>query len=1341
MFRQLGINFVQRGVYDVARSVDRLNLVFRAYSRSVQQAGKESVNSARKIDRVAKVTIRELTPAFKNATTGAYKFNDTIIKLKVGLGDYSQYLVSGTRQSAALGRSVNELASRYIRLDDVQQQLSNNANLSDKQRQARIGQMTKLRNEISAIIIETGKHHQAEAKGLGINKNVEKSIQALVVAMAKQKVALTDSAKFVKAYQEALDKGKDSQIALEEALKATAKGGDKFNEFLGKLRQATLASISVVQGAMGVFNILTGIFTGLFNIVKAIISPILKLATAIGKTLVNAFKSLIALPFNFLKNAFDTLKTSLQRIFDIVVGTSLSRGLQNLANSFKELGKTVFDAGTEFQLVEIRLNALIKRELSGAGYSMADSMRMAKEETKELVDWITRLSVQSIFEAEDILNMHALGMSYGFTSQMASELTESILNFATGMGLSDVEMKRIIENFGQMRQQGKITGTELRDLARGAFVPVGAVLEQMGVDLEVISGIKLPNLVVMKNNLKSLAKEGKISNAELERMTKLLDENSRGTTITATTLMKLAKSGELSEEALAYLGTTLADVEMAASDLTFEELTKELNELIRTGETSVDDFFIGFMNMVGKDFPDAMTDAASTMKTVQQNIKDFFVTMLGWRVLAPVLEIVAKRMTNSLNKLLGDDTIKLFDDFGQTLQLFTKLFFGWIDSIKMPELNLGFFDTALKVFGNLFSVFSSINTGDIEIFENALNTLHIFLRDLGFDTGTVNEIKDAFRDLFDVFTNLDELPSDEIWSRVKASLLAIFEPLWEDVLKPELILMLNGIKELIVTVWENDIKPVLNDFIQDVILPGLNTFITETIPSWWETVKENIPKIAEAFGTKLYNALDSISTWAGNEKGIISEVVELLANLGKYIGLSLGVGIEEPNEFSLDQFLYTTNEPFSAFEQSGLAQSLRDLGEAAREALEPVKTFLVEGLTPVAVFAEDNKDIVLFFDALGRNLKSAFDFEVSSGLKDIMGLISGITGADSEISGWSVARWILDADTKYGKYLIPGIGPLLMIWDLFKDIIEDMSSIDVSGGIGKITELIDGLKQFDDLTTSATPSVFEDLALSFQNLMDVLFPPDDTGFLARATENLSDFVELEEEFRNIGNATDEKGMFFELASKTYENWLNLYNDLVGNSIVPDLINDIQSILDTDIPPMEEPFNTFFSNIITLFTTKSAEIMVMVNGLISDITGGIDGINLQPAGEAMFQGLLDGMKLKLSEILLFIADAARQINEAWEKAEQITSPSKIWERFGLMMMEGLENGLDKGLSGVVGMMASGMGAVRGTAGLVRGGGGNMYNYSNSNADNRNINVNYMNSNNNFALDYDYIRAIT
>jgi tape measure domain-containing protein len=103
--------------------------------------------------------------------------------------------------------------------------------------------------------------------------------------------------------------------------------------------------------------------------------------------------------------------------------------------------------------------------------------------TKEQLKWLNKLAASTPFDASDIAQTYTLARSYGFASDEAKGLTQDISEFAAGMGLSGEHIERIIQNFGQMKAAGKITGTEIRDLARGSFVPVNDILERTAESL------------------------------------------------------------------------------------------------------------------------------------------------------------------------------------------------------------------------------------------------------------------------------------------------------------------------------------------------------------------------------------------------------------------------------------------------------------------------------------------------------------------------------------------------------------------------------------------------------------------------------------------------------------------------------------------------------------------------------------------------------------------------------------------------------------------------------------------------------------------------------------------
>ena len=167
------------------------------------------------------------------------------------------------------------------------------------------------------------------------------------------------------------------------------------------------------------------------------------------------------------------------RIAEYALGQLLARAIEFVIGKLRDLVQGVFEAGAEFQAFSIRLNRLNFNAVSESVTDYDQRMQLATKATKEQLDWIQKLAVQTPYDAADITNVYTLARSYQFAAEESKALTQDITDFASGMGLGNTEIERIIINFGQMKQQGKVTGTELKDLARGAFVPVNDILDIM----------------------------------------------------------------------------------------------------------------------------------------------------------------------------------------------------------------------------------------------------------------------------------------------------------------------------------------------------------------------------------------------------------------------------------------------------------------------------------------------------------------------------------------------------------------------------------------------------------------------------------------------------------------------------------------------------------------------------------------------------------------------------------------------------------------------------------------------------------------------------------------------
>lgn len=202
----------------------------------------------------------------------------------------------------------------------------------------------------------------------------------------------------------------------------------------------------------------------------------------------DAIRGLIS-PTNILGSVFGGLGRIFENVGSFVVNTLahalgelLADAVQWVTSQIKELISSTIEAAGEFQKLELRLNTLNFNDLTDSGMEFNAAQKEAVRLTKEQLSWLQKLAAQTPYDNTDISNVYTLARGYSFNDEEARKLTETIIDFTSGMGLGNTEIVRIIKNFGQMRQLGKLTQRDLNDLATGAFVPVNKILAQMRVE-------------------------------------------------------------------------------------------------------------------------------------------------------------------------------------------------------------------------------------------------------------------------------------------------------------------------------------------------------------------------------------------------------------------------------------------------------------------------------------------------------------------------------------------------------------------------------------------------------------------------------------------------------------------------------------------------------------------------------------------------------------------------------------------------------------------------------------------------------------------------------------------
>lgn len=183
--------------------------------------------------------------------------------------------------------------------------------------------------------------------------------------------------------------------------------------------------------------------------------------------------------FNDVGEGLRAFGREVLNVAEVALGVLLARAIEFVTAQIKEMISATIQAGAEFQIMSLRLNRLNFNDVIKSGGDMATAMDLAKDATKEQLSWIQKLAIQTPYDAADISNVYTMARAYGFADDMARSLTGTVTDFTASMGLGDIEMRRILKNFGQMTQLGKITQRELNDLAVGALVPVNDVLARM----------------------------------------------------------------------------------------------------------------------------------------------------------------------------------------------------------------------------------------------------------------------------------------------------------------------------------------------------------------------------------------------------------------------------------------------------------------------------------------------------------------------------------------------------------------------------------------------------------------------------------------------------------------------------------------------------------------------------------------------------------------------------------------------------------------------------------------------------------------------------------------------
>lgn len=302
---------------------------------------------------------------------------------------------------------------------------------------------------------------------------------------------------------EAVIEGIDKFVNDFNKVSSATSGMEGLFNSLGKVAASAGGIIGgFTQELIGLGEIIAGALTaniplvikGLIDLTAGFIEgskSILQFAAALSGALISAFTGVINLALKPFVAAWNAVWDVVKQVLGVFGGLSLFSLVDNIGNGIRGLASAAFDAADDFQKLQVRLEGLLAIQIKDgildigkdSVISFGEALRAASGPAEDLFGWLSKFAIKTPFTVDDIAKTFTLATSYGFAADSAKTLTEAVTNFTAGMGLSGEVTERVIQNLGQMVQAGKITGTELRDLARGAFLPVNDILEIMQENL------------------------------------------------------------------------------------------------------------------------------------------------------------------------------------------------------------------------------------------------------------------------------------------------------------------------------------------------------------------------------------------------------------------------------------------------------------------------------------------------------------------------------------------------------------------------------------------------------------------------------------------------------------------------------------------------------------------------------------------------------------------------------------------------------------------------------------------------------------------------------------------
>lgn len=174
-----------------------------------------------------------------------------------------------------------------------------------------------------------------------------------------------------------------------------------------------------------------------------------------------------------------------EEALDVQTATARLAELENQYNKSGAEIQTLKDRQVELTNKTGEYVTVIDKVRTGQ-MSMTEAMAQAGPKAAELLNWVSKLAIQSPFTEEGVNLAFQTALAYGFNVDEAKRLTEAEVDYAAATGKGVETTNLIALALGQMQAKGKVSGQEIIQLTN-AGIGVNRILEDMGFTLDDVS--------------------------------------------------------------------------------------------------------------------------------------------------------------------------------------------------------------------------------------------------------------------------------------------------------------------------------------------------------------------------------------------------------------------------------------------------------------------------------------------------------------------------------------------------------------------------------------------------------------------------------------------------------------------------------------------------------------------------------------------------------------------------------------------------------------------------------------------------------------------------------------